>query len=200
MIKIYPHIGDEIISQIQFQQVPHFLKNDDQSKKAFLWIITHFSQKIENSPYLVEWFVDNYFQQSSSIKIQILSSCAHIFFLRPSETFPILQRLIKLTSKDEDLAVSQNSFWNQLLLQLSTISEFPTSWNLLPPIEKEEKREFQIHKKIDFKKVELLPSHLDADDWLKQNLFFSSETPASYFNTFSHLQFYSTLNKYQKHA
>lgn len=92
------------------------MEHDNESKKAYLWIITHFTNKIENSPYLIEWFVDNYDQQSSQVRIQLLSSCVMTFLFRPAEIHPILEQLFKIAFKDKDISVIESAIWHQKLL------------------------------------------------------------------------------------
>ena len=68
--------------------------DDTPSKVAFVWIMGEFGEHIEDSPYILETFCQNFKDEPHQVRLEILTACMKLVFKRPGEMQPILGNLL----------------------------------------------------------------------------------------------------------
>eukprot|EP00754_Rhynchopus_humris_P021447 Rhum_TRINITY_DN14746_c24_g1::Rhum_TRINITY_DN14746_c24_g1_i1::g.115292::m.115292 len=68
--------------------------DDTPSKVAFVWIMGEFGEHIEDSPYILETFCENFKDEPHQVRLEILTACMKLVFKRPGEMQPILGNLL----------------------------------------------------------------------------------------------------------
>jgi AP-4 complex subunit beta-1 len=93
VLRKYPDRYEEII--------PHVHKackgiEETDGKVAVLWMIGEYGEIMDDSPYLVEPYIDNYAEETSgSVRMELLTASMKLFFKRPPEMKAMLGRLLK---------------------------------------------------------------------------------------------------------
>ncbi|KYQ90268.1 adaptor-related protein complex 4 [Tieghemostelium lacteum] len=91
-IRLYP---EESSSITPLASEKLLIIEDSAAKESLIWMLGEYPNSHEETPYLVEAFIQqSYSTQPSSVKIQLLTSTLKIFFARPAETLPILKNLL----------------------------------------------------------------------------------------------------------
>ena len=83
--------------------------NETESLEAMIWILGTFADQIEDSPYILEEFINGEFENvpgpfekyPSSLKSVILTQTVQTFVKRPPETINILRTIFKLILNDD---------------------------------------------------------------------------------------------------
>ena len=74
---------------------------DSDAKALVIWTIGEFCGEVVDAPYLLEGIIRDYEQeQSSEVKLQLLSAVVKTFFRRAPETQKMLGRLMELAISD----------------------------------------------------------------------------------------------------
>ncbi|KAL6066726.1 AP complex subunit beta [Balamuthia mandrillaris] len=97
ILRRYPERAESIV-----REIPTYIDEvkDSEAVASIVWILGQHGDVIENSPYLLEDFVDKYLEQPPQVKLQLLTATAKLFFKRPGECQPILGRLFKVALDD----------------------------------------------------------------------------------------------------
>lgn len=73
---------------------------DDESRLALLWLLGEFGEYIPEAPYIMEMFGDTALKDSATLRLQLLTSAATLFFKRPPEMQPCLGRVFHALLND----------------------------------------------------------------------------------------------------
>ena len=79
-----------------------FIKSE-QSQISLIWLLSRFYNKIENSTYLLEKFVNDIEsgEKSDKLKLQLINSVVFVFLKKPKEVFPVLHQLFNYIMESE---------------------------------------------------------------------------------------------------
>lgn len=70
--------------------------SSETAKRAYLWLCSTYCEKIEAASYLVEKFVNDWWdgvQMSDELKLEVINSAMFTFFKKPKEMLPVLSKL-----------------------------------------------------------------------------------------------------------
>ncbi|XP_062589478.1 AP-4 complex subunit beta-1-like [Saccostrea cucullata] len=106
--------GPDIIMKIADK---HRKLTDTEGRLAFLCLLSQYGNLLEESPYILEEYVENFQNETNSIiKYQILMTCVHVFFHHPAAMQGILGQILELCLQDSDKSIqSQALFYYRLL-------------------------------------------------------------------------------------
>lgn len=92
----------------QLEGLLDYLKSEN-AQMCFIWLLSYFYGKIENSSYMLEKFVNDLEneEKSEAFKLQLINSVVYSFLKKPKEMFPILHKLFAyfLNSENESYVV-----------------------------------------------------------------------------------------------
>lgn len=101
---------------------------DPVARAALVWMIGEYASDILEAPYLVEPIIDNYDEeQSSLLKLHMLTATMKIFFKRPPETQQMLGRLLSAAVNDatnQDVHDRALLYYRLLTANVQVTSEF----------------------------------------------------------------------------
>ncbi|KAE8623153.1 hypothetical protein XENTR_v10005520 [Xenopus tropicalis] len=91
---------------------------DNEGKRALIWLLGMHGDVISNAPYILEDFVDNIKTEiSPTVKIELLTAVVRLFLSRPAECQDMLGRLIYYCIEEEiDMAVRDRGLFYYRLL------------------------------------------------------------------------------------
>ena len=98
---------NEIFSKISLQTET----KEPEATNAMLWICGDYGENIDDAPYIIELFTDDFDNQTTLNKLQVtnifqlLTSAVKLFLKRPPEMQKILGKLFKLIIENEKEAV-----------------------------------------------------------------------------------------------
>eukprot|EP00762_Andalucia_godoyi_P005360 ANDGO_06781.mRNA.1 Beta-adaptin-like protein A len=67
---------------------------------ALLWLLGEFGRALDDAPYVCEAFSLRFSDLESSVRLELLSTCMKLFFVRPPEVQPTLGRVLKIAVED----------------------------------------------------------------------------------------------------
>jgi hypothetical protein len=62
---------------------------------ALIWLLGQFGEHLDEAPYLLEDFVEHAAEQPPLVRLQLLTSCTRLFFVRSPEMQRVLGRLFQ---------------------------------------------------------------------------------------------------------
>lgn len=112
----------------------------EKAQISFIWLLSHFYNKIENSSYLLEKFVHELenTDKSEEFKLQLINSVVYSFLKKPKEMLPILHKLFSyiLSAEGENYVVTSKIklYWtamqNDIKVFERTFCEFFETLNI----------------------------------------------------------------------
>jgi len=94
------------------------LVTEQEGRCSILWILGEYGHHIENAPYLVEPMVDNFNEEeSTAVRLMLLTVAAKLFFKRPPEMVKILGRLLHSAIESSHPDVKDRALLYYRLLQ-----------------------------------------------------------------------------------
>ena len=99
--KLFPEVKQHLLHYYQ-------LLNETESIKSLIWIIGTFAEHIDESPYILEDYVENeeqFAKLNDDIKEVLLTQIVQTFVKRPPETVKTLGRIFKLIFHDDHSSV-----------------------------------------------------------------------------------------------
>lgn len=106
--------GSEIIAKIASK---HQKLTDTEGQLAFLSVLSQYGNLLEDSPYIIEEYVENFPNETNSvIKYQLLMTCVHVFFHHPAAMQGILGQVLELCIQDADKSVQSQALLYYRLL------------------------------------------------------------------------------------
>ena len=91
-----------------------------QGRAAFVWILGHFGDLVQDAPYLLEEICDQYGQgpaTSGEVKHAILTASVELFCARPAECMPLMKHVLSRALKDPDHIVKEKASLYAKLLE-----------------------------------------------------------------------------------
>ncbi len=98
MLRKHPDNAEEVMAF-----VPRILRKteDPNGRAACLWLIGTFPNFCADAPYIVEPLIDDIEQQTSvNVRLELLTTCVKLFFIRAPEMQAMMGRLFKALSED----------------------------------------------------------------------------------------------------
>eukprot|EP01063_Lacrimia_lanifica_P035547 TRINITY_DN6803_c1_g1_i1.p1 TRINITY_DN6803_c1_g1~~TRINITY_DN6803_c1_g1_i1.p1 ORF type:complete len:763 (+),score=368.79 TRINITY_DN6803_c1_g1_i1:122-2410(+) len=74
--------------------------DDPSSKVAFVWILGEFGEHIDDAPYILETYCENFKEEPHQVRLELLTACMKLFFKRPPELQVILGPLLNEAISD----------------------------------------------------------------------------------------------------
>ena len=93
--------------------------HSEEGKCALMWLLGEYGDYLEESPYMLENYIDNLSEETScQVKLHLLTACMKLFFLRPAECQDLLGRLMEAYLEDDNVDVRDRAvFYYRLLKQ-----------------------------------------------------------------------------------
>lgn len=92
---------------------------DNAGKCACVWMLGTFGKNVESAPYLLEELIQDWKNLHPSVKLQVLTASATLFFERPGEMQPILGQLFAVATLDQNIDVHDRAYLYYRLFQTS---------------------------------------------------------------------------------
>ncbi|KAJ6230312.1 ap-4 complex subunit beta-1 [Anaeramoeba flamelloides] len=84
LLRLHPAIFSQQIS-VLIPQISPYIKTA-KCKKSFIWILGEYGEKIPQSPYILEKYIEEFVNENDeNVKLELLTSVAKNFFKRPPE-------------------------------------------------------------------------------------------------------------------
>eukprot|EP00163_Fabomonas_tropica_P026258 TRINITY_DN4741_c1_g2_i1.p1 TRINITY_DN4741_c1_g2~~TRINITY_DN4741_c1_g2_i1.p1 ORF type:complete len:735 (+),score=210.81 TRINITY_DN4741_c1_g2_i1:45-2207(+) len=86
--------------------LPHLAKclstiDEAEAKVAMVWMLGEYAEHLDEAPYMLEPFIDNFEEeQSPAVRMQVLTTAMKAFFKRPPECQAMLGRLLMTATND----------------------------------------------------------------------------------------------------
>lgn len=98
ILQKYPDLADSVLEGLK----PYLANVDEaEGKAAVFWILGEYGDRIDDAPYILERFIDEFEQQNKRIvRLQLLTATVKLFFKRPPEVQKMLGRLLKAACED----------------------------------------------------------------------------------------------------
>ncbi|XP_064628768.1 AP-4 complex subunit beta-1-like isoform X2 [Lineus longissimus] len=120
-----------VLQSFDFQSEPELAKavmesiakcsdyvDDSEGKSSLIYLLGEYGEFLEDSPYILEEFVDTISEETShNVKYYLLSSLMKLFFKRPAECQDILGRVLEHCASDDNLDVSDRAKLYYSMLQ-----------------------------------------------------------------------------------
>eukprot|EP01132_Coremiostelium_polycephalum_P009180 gene9180-11254_t len=150
ILRLYPKESNQIIPLVPSDKL--MIIEDPLAKESLIWILGEYPNEIEDSPYILEnFFQEKFNEQPTSVKIQFLTSTTKIFFQRPGETLDLLKRVIQECSNfnlDSELHDLTLFYYRLLLLDIKKAASIIDSKNIKNITSFVEDEVFEIRDKI----------------------------------------------------
>ena len=98
-----------------------------QGRAAFIWILGHFGEMVQDAPYLLEDIADDFNGEtapaaptascSSEVKHALLTAAVDLFCVRPAECLPLVKNILAHAIKDQDHILKEKALLYAKLLQ-----------------------------------------------------------------------------------
>jgi vesicle coat complex subunit len=85
---------------VKSYQTANMTFEDTETKVALVWIMGEFGEQIDQSPYILESFVDRFHDEPPGVRLEVLTACMKCFFKRPPEMQKMLGRLLDAAISD----------------------------------------------------------------------------------------------------
>lgn len=92
----YPHRYDSIITTLCDNL--DFL-DDPQAKVAMIWILGHYTDRIEKSHALLDTFLQNFLDETVEIQLALLTATVKLFLKRPNVGGPLIEKVLTWTTE-----------------------------------------------------------------------------------------------------
>merc|ERR1719300_1868602 len=93
--------------------------DENEGKAAVIWILGEYGDTIQEAPYILETFIDNYDMNEDSVRLELLTASMKLLFKRPPEMQKMLGRLLEQATNDSRVDIRDRSLMYYRLLQTS---------------------------------------------------------------------------------
>lgn len=101
LLRKYPEWAESCVAVIG--GVAHASVVEQQAKGALVWMLGEYGQDVPDSPYILESIVEGWGEEESeTVRLEILTAVAKLFFKRPPECHKLLGRTLKLGTEDSN--------------------------------------------------------------------------------------------------
>jgi len=91
--------------------------DEPEAKASMIWIIGEYAERIDNADELLESFLDNFHDETTEVKLQMLTATVKLFLKRPDNAKEIMENVLSLAtehSDDPDLRDRGYVYWRLL--------------------------------------------------------------------------------------
>ena len=96
------------------------------SKAAMIWIIGEYAEKIDNADESLQFFIDSFEDEDTSVKLQLVTAVVKLFLKKPKKTKAMVKRILEMAteeSDDADLKDRGYVYWRLLSLNPKAAKE-----------------------------------------------------------------------------
>ncbi|KAJ3296160.1 AP-1 complex subunit beta-1 [Rhizoclosmatium sp. JEL0117] len=76
--------------------------DESEAKASMIWIIGHYSDRIENADELLSHFSDSFKDETSNVQLSLLTAVVKLFIKRPTKGQELLPKILKWSTEDVD--------------------------------------------------------------------------------------------------
>ncbi|EFN57601.1 hypothetical protein CHLNCDRAFT_30507, partial [Chlorella variabilis] len=84
VLRRYPDAAAACVESVA--AIPEEAIVEPEARAAYLWVIGEYGAQIQDAPYVLEGFSDNFGEVEPVVKLALLTACMKLFFKRPPET------------------------------------------------------------------------------------------------------------------
>jgi vesicle coat complex subunit len=90
--------------------------DEPEAKSAMIWIVGEYSDRIENAGELLEIFMDNFEEETMTVKLSVLGAVVKLYLKRGAEAEALLQQIFKVCTESDipDLRDRAFMYWRLL--------------------------------------------------------------------------------------
>lgn len=72
------------------------------SKAAMIWIIGEYAEKIDNAGESLQFFIDSFEDEDTSVKLQLVTAVVKLFLKKPKQTKAMVKRILEMATEESD--------------------------------------------------------------------------------------------------
>ena len=72
------------------------------SKAAMIWIIGEYAEKIDNADESLQFFIDSFEDEDTSVQLQLVTAVVKLFLKKPKETKDMVKRILEMATEESD--------------------------------------------------------------------------------------------------
>lgn len=72
------------------------------SKAAMIWIIGEYAEKIDNADESLQFFIDSFEDEDTSVKLQLVTAVVKLFLKKPKQTKAMVKRILEMATEESD--------------------------------------------------------------------------------------------------
>ncbi|KAJ3059374.1 AP-1 complex subunit beta-1, partial [Podochytrium sp. JEL0797] len=76
--------------------------DESEAKASMIWIIGHYSDRIENAHELLNHFLDTFKDETSNVQLALLTAIVKLFIKRPTQGQELIPKVLKWSTEDVD--------------------------------------------------------------------------------------------------
>eukprot|EP00282_Hemiselmis_andersenii_P000128 CAMPEP_0114114862 /NCGR_PEP_ID=MMETSP0043_2-20121206/3662_1 /TAXON_ID=464988 /ORGANISM="Hemiselmis andersenii, Strain CCMP644" /LENGTH=590 /DNA_ID=CAMNT_0001207087 /DNA_START=139 /DNA_END=1907 /DNA_ORIENTATION=- len=76
--------------------------DDSEAKASMIWIVGEYAERIDNSPELMEGFVETFAEDGAQVQLQLLTAVVKLFLKRPANASELVKRVLGLATREVD--------------------------------------------------------------------------------------------------
>jgi vesicle coat complex subunit len=76
--------------------------DEPEAKASLIWIIGEYAEKIENANELLEFFMDNFKEESTMVQLQLITATVKLFLKKPSQAQNSVQNILQTATQSCD--------------------------------------------------------------------------------------------------
>jgi len=76
--------------------------DEPEAKASLIWIIGEYAEKIDNANELLEFFLENFKEESSMVQLQLITSIVKLFLKKPSQAQDSVQKILQTATQSCD--------------------------------------------------------------------------------------------------
>ena len=76
--------------------------DEPEAKAAMIWIIGHYSDRIENADELLEHFLESFKEETSEVQLSLLTAIVKLFIKRPAAGQDLMPRILRWATEEVD--------------------------------------------------------------------------------------------------
>ncbi|KAJ3174438.1 hypothetical protein HK101_010968, partial [Irineochytrium annulatum] len=74
--------------------------DEPDAKASLIWIIGEYAERIENADELLEFFIENFKEESSNVQLQLLTATVKLFLKKPGSAQEIVQKILQSATQN----------------------------------------------------------------------------------------------------
>ncbi|KAL4434249.1 hypothetical protein ABPG75_000690 [Micractinium tetrahymenae] len=115
VLRRYPDAAEACVESIA--AIPQESIAEPQARAAYLWVLGEYGAQIQDAPYVLEAFADDFSLEEPPVKLALLTACIKLFFRRPPECRKALGSALAAGVADASQEVHDKALLYYRLLQ-----------------------------------------------------------------------------------